>query len=367
MNPQDQERGKWTSASNAQADKLCPGRHLATRDLPEESTSDSEFGDMVHAELSGKTLPRPLTSEEESVAESCRTIRQKVVDSYFSPGVQGMGVKEHRYWVRWPDGLQHSGQVDEFLRQGTKGLVIEYKSLPGDVPSSPKNMQLRDQVCLVDANVPLLKEIATVVIQPLVTHSPELCVYTKQDILRAREEMYYRVAASNKPDSPRIAGEVQCKFCKAKPACKEYTRWASSLVPVPPSIVDIPVAQWTPEQRQQFCDNFSVAQKWLDTCWAEMEKGAKLDPDYVPGYELAKNPQRSSIINLQSVFDRLSEVGGSLEDFMAKATISKKDLTELARKATKTKGKKLDEAVETIIGSDFVLSKETVSLKKVKA
>jgi hypothetical protein len=365
----EQERGTWTSASNAQADSNCAGRHLAQANIPDKNSDDATFGNELHAALAAGD-DKGLTVRQQDIYLSFLEIEKKLLVQYFGKEVEGLTprpVCEKRFWAKWPDSLQHSGQLDRVHRKGTKALIVEIKSLVGEIPESPTNIQLRDQACLYDINTALLEELAVAVIQPLVTHSPQLCIYKRPDLMRAREEMYHRVNASNKPGAPRTAGEIQCKFCKAKSSCKEYNQFAGSLVPVQKSLVDVPVASWTPEQRQQFCDQFDIAQKWLNQAWDEMEKLATATPDAVPGYAMASGSTRSTIINLQSVFDRASKHGIPLADFLMKSTISKTALEEMTRAATKQKGKGLKAVVEEIVGADVTTSVAKSSLKKVKA
>jgi len=83
-------------------------------------------------------------------------------------GSKSFPSREVRYWIKWADGLMHSGQIDSFHVLGKRALIVEYKMLPGEVPDSPRNLQLRDQAVLLKFNVPELEEIGTVVVQPLV-------------------------------------------------------------------------------------------------------------------------------------------------------------------------------------------------------
>ncbi len=364
---EEQERGQWTSASSAQADALCVGRHRAQSGLPDTTSKDADFGNSVHAALA-KQDSTGLTVEEEDIYESCMAIEAKLLVRFFGPEVEGLKpspIRERRYWVHWPDGLKHSGQVDCVHRKGTRALIIEYKALPGAKPASPLNMQLRDQVCVVSANTELLSEVGVAVIQPLVTHTPEITVYDKTTISRSNEQLYLRVEASNN-GGPRTAGEIQCQFCKARTMCAEYAVFAASKVPMPANLVDVPVAVWTPEMRRQFCDSFDIAQKWLNGCWAEMERGAETDPEFVPGYSLQEGTPREKVVNLQAVFDRASTFSIPLETFLNKSTISKKDLNEITRLYAKVKGKKLAETVEVIIGDDVAVSDVKKSLKPIK-
>lgn len=363
-----QERGEWTSASNAQADSQCQGRHQAQKGIPDVTSGDAAFGNAIHAALS-KGSAEGLTAQQEDIYESFLAIEKKLLVQFFGPEVEGITPKpvcEKRYWAKWPDGLQHSGQLDRVHRKGPRALIIECKSLVGEIPESPKNMQLRDQAALFDTGNALLTEVGVAVIQPLATHSPELCIYNREHLMRAREEMYKRVAASNKPDAPRTAGAVQCKFCKAKASCQNYQTWATTQLPVQKSLVDVPIASWTPDQRKQFADSFDVAQKWLNNAWDYLEQLAKADPAAVPGYQMVAGSPRSKIVNLQAVFDRASKHNVPLELFLNKSTISKTDLNEIVRASAKLKGKGLTAAVEEIIGDDVQVSDVKDSLKKVK-
>jgi hypothetical protein len=368
ITPQSQERGQWTSASSAGADKLCPGRHQAQAGIPNAEDKSSLFGDAVHQALA-KGDPAGLSADQESIYLSVLEIEKKLCVKFFGPEVEGITpnpVREKRYWSNWADpSLMHSGQVDRAHRKQTKALIVDIKSLAGEVAESPTNMQLRDLACLFDMNSVGIVELGVAIIQPLVTHSPEICVYSRADLMKARTEMYLRVEASNRPNAPRIPGPVQCKFCRAKSTCREHAAYVGTLLPAPRVLVDVPIAEWTPEQRQQFCDTFDIAQKWLDAAWDAMVEGARKSPDFVPGYKLKENPQRGTIINLQRVFDRASALGVPLADFLEVSTIGKGNLKELLRKFAKLRGKQLDAQADKVVGEDEKLSEASQSLKKV--
>ena len=92
-----------------------------------------------------------------------------------------------------PDGpLQHSGQLDRVHRKGSRALIIECKSLVGDIPESPKNLQLRDQAALFDiiGNALLTRDWGCC--HPAVGDSfHQSCASTTgSNLMRAREEMY---------------------------------------------------------------------------------------------------------------------------------------------------------------------------------
>ena len=354
-----ESRGTSTSASSAQADSLCPGRHLAQQRFPEEqSTGDSIYGTRVHDALASQKDDM-LNPDQQSTYEACNAIVQKILPQFFGQDIKdalAIPTREKRFWLTWSDGLKHSGQLDAIYKRATKALIVEYKSLPGEQAESSRNMQLRDQAVLLDFSVPLLSEVGVVVVQPLVTHSPEICVYKRADLVRARDELYARVNASNNPNSPRKAGDVQCKFCRAKSGCPEYNAWAGKEVAATPeteSLIEKPVFQWSPAERAVFLDRAGVIEKWIDNCKLELKKMLRADPESIPGYELKPGAMKGMIINPQAVFDNFSKVGGTLDSFLKCVSVTKSALEVEVRTVTKAKGKKLEDAVDAVIGENI--------------
>lgn len=373
MNTEPQnDRGQFTSASNAAADRKCPGRFLAQRGLAEIESPDAAHGRVIHDALARQS-GEGLDPEQYDIYAACLEIELKVVAQFF--GISDPEIianrkpwREKRYWIHWKDELQHSGQVDCAERMKTRALIIEYKTLAGDVPGSPENAQLRDQACLFDHNNPLLTEIGCVVIQPLVTHKPRITVYNREHLMRATKEMHDRVALSNTEGQPRVPGEHQCKFCLAAAhgKCPEYNKWAGALVVNDGSLLDLPVADWSPTHCAAFLDRMAIAQKWLSTAKDAMKERLKASPDSIPGWTLKPGDKRETIINIQEVFNRFSEIGGSLTQFMEIVGVGKGDLKKAIATVTKAKGKTLDAELKSVIGKDVEVKECAPELARVK-
>jgi hypothetical protein len=371
------ERKGGTSASNAHADSLCPGRFLAQRGIePEPESDDAGTGRRIHAALcvTGDKDFQTLNPEEHKTASECREVEQAISLQFFGDQKDATTGKllpmkvwrEFRFFMPW-DGAPvkvapHSGKPDVIKRVAKRALVIEYKALWGDVPVSSRNLQLRDQVVLVAANIPLLDEIGAVVIQPNITRKPEICLYTKDDLMKAAVDIYERVKASNNPESPRVPGEVQCKFCLAKTRCAEYSKWATALVPF--NFTDLPMAQWGPEKKAQAADLLPVAQKYLDELKDFLKKSLEFDPLSVPGWQLEAGATKTAITDPQACFDRLQPLGVTLADFMACISVKKMRLKEAYKKATNGAGteKQFNKLLDGIVAT----KQDAPSLAKVK-
>jgi Protein of unknown function (DUF2800) len=361
------QRGDWTSASSAQADSLCAGRYQAQKglksspDAPEAAWAGG--GDEIHKALA-RQQDGALTAAQQGVYDACMRIEQELLIRLFGPEVvnlKSVPFREKRLWLEF-NGLRHSGQADVIYRMGPKLAVFDYKTLTGETPSSPTNMQLRDLAVLAWKNGALVTEVAVVVIQPLVTMKPDMCLYTVEHLERALSEMAARVTASHATDAKRTAGESQCKYCRARFTCPEYAKWSSSTVPQL-NILNVPVADWTPDQCVTFCNNKARAQKWLDECELAMKGRLTADPQSIPGWKLKPGRIRETVTNPQSVFERFSARGGTLEQFMSVIAVGKVKLKEQLKLVTKEKGKALDESIGKLLEGLTVESQDSPSLE----
>lgn len=376
-------RGGWTSASNAAADERCPARHLKQRGLPGIEGPYAQSGNKVHAALAAFIVGSPsghenrplldkLTTEERNTYTACVELQRKLVVQYFErlePTYREY--REQRYWARFKFGGQdyeHSGQADFVGRSGTRAIILDYKTMPGDVPHSSRNLQLRDLACLVRGTYVPTDEIAVGIIQPDVTMSPELCVYNKAQLEQATKEMFQRVVKSNDANAKPVAGELQCKYCRAAKAgtCAEYQEWAGAMTP--PAllrILNVPIAAWTPEQCAVAASNLAPCEKFLQDLKDLLKEKLAKDPNAIPGWRLQPGAVRETIVNPQGVFERFSALGGRVEQFMPCVDVAKAKLKEALAKLTGAKGKSLETAMKTLTDGMTTEKQTAPSLKRV--
>lgn len=368
-------RAGWTSASRAPADALCPGRHLAQRGIPEpERAKDAAHGDRIHQALAGvgpdgerdTAVTSKLGLEERETFDACRAIEKKIVLNYFGNTKELMRVFRHqRQWVQVGAGEQkfmHSGEADVIYRVGTRLLIADYKTLLGDHTESSRNLQLRDLAVLAWGAMRPITEVATVIIQPFVTHSPEICIYTGDDLVQAQQEMFLRVAASNNPDSLRIPGEVQCNFCLAKTKCVEYQKWSAQFTPSAlQELVYTAMDKWTPEQAAKAAAALGPAYDFLDNVKAWLKEHVP------PGWTLAPGAIRETIINPQECWNRFEKLGGTLEQFLLCISIGKAKLKEQTSAVTGQTGLELEKKMKQITDGIVDVSQNAPSLKEQKA
>jgi hypothetical protein len=371
------ERGGWTSASNAFADSLCQHRHTMQRGVPEPPRSlDADYGDRIHKALA-KDDPAGLSTEETEVYDACQQVCTEKVQEFFGGDMvpQVLRFNEKRVWVKFSSGrrpgvlLQHSGQADRIYRLGPRLLIPDFKTLRGDVPASPLNLQLRD-LAAISAKDLIADEVGVFICQPLVSRKPEITLYQGKDLQQAQQEMFDRVDFSNFPqvDTPQ-PGEVQCKFCLAKEKCVAYQRFAAGMVIAVQTVLDVPVEAWTPEQRRFFCDKFDMAQRWLNETWESIERLAKTYSNYVPGYAMFPGTIRKAITKPGEVFQRFSELAPEGYDanqaFMATVTVALGKLKNELSAMTGLKGMALNTAMDKLIDDCTVSTPTKEQLKPI--
>lgn len=344
------DRGNWTSASSADADTACPGRHRAQIGLQDSKSDDAEHGNLVHAALATSDDSK-LSLEQRETVSACRQIESKVVSQFFGSGIEPWCVRNpDRMWVSF-DELRHSGRVDAVYRHELRALIVDYKSLFSDIPASSKNKQLRDYAVLVRDNL-LVDEIGVTLIQPRVSHSPEICLYDKGDLLKAKGQLCERVNASNAMNAKRVPSDLACKFCLAAKLgkCVEYQQWAGQIAP--PAIMaalDVPIAQWSPETRSRAMDAVKQGRKLMDIIEDAVRLGLTTDPAFCPGWELAPGRNLESVNEPQTVYERFIALGGKHQAFMGCIDVRKQHLRAELSNTLGFSGKGLNDAFKQLL------------------
>jgi hypothetical protein len=365
--PTADERAGWTSASNATADGLCVGRHNAQRSLPELPSTPDEIeardnGLQIHAALASRD-PAKLEESQLNTYERCLEIEEKAVKQFFGEEANDlMTVAEERFWVFIENKYRHSAKVDRVYRSKTKALVLEYKTLPGDHATSSSNAQLRDQICLVHGNL-LANEIGGLVVQPLVTMTPELVVFNAETLSSAITEMFARVTASNL-GSERTAGPIQCAFCRAKFLCPAYEKFTAESMPMMNTFVDSPVDLWTAEQCGVFLERCGMAEKWLDA--AKFAIRRRIEAGLLPGWKIGEGDKNFKVTDMNELSIRIGALGISHVDFIKICHPNKEAVTKLVRAATKTKGKGLAAEVEKLFSGICADERKRGSIERVQ-
>ena len=346
----DPERGEWTSASNAEADLLCPARHRRQLGLPRESSPDAERGTKIHSALE-KRDPTGLEADEVECYESLLAKETEVLKQWSGDEDPSniLPVRERRMWMTLDCGKKHSGKPDVFYAHWERGLAIDYKTGRSEVTESPSNLQLRDLAVLAAYEFGLLS-VTVCINQPF--SKPLLCEYGAAELSEAYFELDARVAHCWSDQAAAIPGETQCKYCRAKGTCPEF-KSASLPIAFPPLATVAPseesltstIKSLSGAKLGSFLGMVRLAAEVADS-----EVRARLAAGQsVEGWKLGEPGERETIVDPNTVHQRFAERGGETEAFLKCVTVAKGNLKASLKTATGLKGRFLDAAMDAVL------------------
>lgn len=338
-------RNALTSASNAAADKLCPGRHLAQRGLIDRESDEAKSGTLVHEAFVNPETDDKLTPFQRKTVERGRVI-ERYVHHYWRKSldlpeqddatIHRSAHREKRHWAHVKKKQVHSGQSDAYwLSDDWKHALIEdLKSLYGDVEDADTNDQLRDLAAILWENFGC-ETITVYVNQPNVKWTPEdvvLTTYRKAELARSHKEMIKRVLASNDVLASRKPGRVQCKFCRAcgTTNCPESQG-------VIRGVQGFDFENASAADRGAHIGILKMVEKAVKDRLAAAKELLKAEPGAVAGWKLSAGKKTRSIENIVEVGGIMREAFGAkftADDLMKCCKLSVPDLEELHAKLT---------------------------------
>lgn len=360
----DPRKGK-PSASAVEQMYLCPGSRAAQANV-QESNSDEDIKDSgirIHAALAGDTEALlTLSSEEKTVYEDMTRKANDLVEKHgFDPT---KFIAEKRLWFL--DAF--SGQPDRVYLKDGKALCLDWKAGFLPVTTASENPQLACLAVLVISTHGVAE--VTVAIIPRLGAIKEAATYTLDSATSALKLIEAIIANAETPGAPRIAGEKQCRYCSAKLSCVEFKSFTSVVTTVPKTqLPALPASDLA-----MLIDRLPMVNDLVKAIKAEGKRRiAENDQEFTKLYELTDGRNDRTIINLETVFSRVSELGVKQGDFTKACGLPigavDKDgkgagLKLLIHAATGLKGVALDRKTAEIIDGCVTVEKTAGSLKR---
>lgn len=347
----------FTSASNAEPDHLCPGRHLAQRGMEGYDRREAESGTMVHAAFAGTLDMDTLSPSQRKTVERGRSIENHMVELWFRAmkhplteedyigEIRKRAHRELRLWAYRNGQKIHSGGIDALWLAGDMkfALIEDLKSLFGDITEAASNLQLRDYAALVYLNYGC-ESVSVFINQPNVRwryDDQRMICYNESDLEKATKDMLARVLASNDLAAARIPGKKQCQFCLAcgTDRCPESLQAITHFA----KENHAGWSWWSPEERSAFIER-SVAVKGIaDGCLQHAKEKIRACPGWAEGWEVTPDQQVRKITDVVEITKILTDMFAKDQAHaweictrIAKVTkINTGDLEEIHRQLTK--------------------------------
>tara|TARA_Y100001963_G_scaffold159460_1_gene263223 strand:+ start:4087 stop:5154 length:1068 start_codon:yes stop_codon:yes gene_type:complete len=294
----DERKGK-PSASDAEANELCPGRHQMSLGMRDQSTPQSLTGDLIHRWL---YKPDEVTLEgyDKVIALKCLQQREALMDLMWDdwrtspPKI----IQEERLWYR---NEKFSGVPDFVAIRDGICLIADYKTGPIKVANAAENRQLMWLAVLANFKY-RFNEVTVSIIQPTcgpaTTHT-----YDKAELVKARNKVNGVLRRMNNGSAFLRAGDKQCKYCKAKELCPALQAKSNAIARVKD------VTALTPIQLSEAMLVVPAVREMCNSIENHVREMIESDEQAIPEFELAEGRTTRRVNGPQMALERLKEEG----------------------------------------------------------
>jgi CRISPR/Cas system-associated exonuclease Cas4 (RecB family) len=215
-----------TTPSNLHRRLLCPGSARLEKGLSDLNTSDAARGRLFHKYWSNPNYERALlTPDERELLETSDRLLADVL------GVLNFEAQTEFYVEQTISTLDGrlTGTPDRVYiwQQRRSALVADLKSGFAVVERAELNLQLRGYAVLVTDGDRSVDRVYVSILQPrlwLPSDRVTLAQYDLSDIVKARKQIDEIIDRTEDPKAPLVAGEDQCRYCKAKLICPAFRK-----------------------------------------------------------------------------------------------------------------------------------------------
>ena len=208
-------------------------------------------------------------------------------------------IKEQRLWLTHNGSLLMSGKPDLVIIDGDRALVIDYKTGYLETLEASQNLQLRTLAVMVARNHNV-DEVSVAIVQPNIKPGYSIARYDEIDLEIAERQLRKILDDANDENAVANPGEKQCRYCKAKPVCKEAQEASFSVIEADTTTLDV---VRLPELLEK-CDLADrVIKSIRDAALDIVRNGGTVD-----GWEMPEAGQSRSFVSTHAVFNALGDV-----------------------------------------------------------
>lgn len=282
--------------------------------LPDEGSDQAREGTLLHGYDANPELAREaLKPYHRDLLRISSGLDEQVfehVAQYGGAGEFEEG-REEDLWVSDSEGNQIlPGHCDLWRYWPAPRLlaIIDKKFGYKSVTPAVANLQLR-MYAIGGAQKWKSETVVVAVTQPRLPFDERLtmAVYTQDDIARSSKELDWILLACKQPDAPLVAGEEQCRYCKAKMLCPAYKeKFMSVTVRGNRSL-----AECNDDELDQILVAIAFADHIKDQ--ARDEARSRVAAGRMPNYKLGKESENRDVVDVRKAMSFL-QLRGDLSD-----------------------------------------------------
>jgi Protein of unknown function (DUF2800) len=322
---EDTERLDLPSSSSAHRRRRCVGSEkliaeLRARGLLRKLPTSPEAlsGSRVHAAWAGQDVI--LTESESATLAAVRRIETMLLADWSADSCYYLIGREERLWLR--NGIEPllSGQYDVAYGQGVpleRVLILDAKTLYGEIEPAEYNDQLRELVALLRFNEPTCEAFRVAIICPNLAQRCTIADYDQTEAELALRLTRLVLADSQDTEAPRTPG-FYCHKCPAVLQCEEARQLVGATYNLAKRIEEGQFALPLGEKGSRMLDNIRTAEPLLAALKSAYKRELERDPDCLPGWRLRPGKKVRKISRVASAFEYVAAAGlGTSEFFQA--------------------------------------------------
>lgn len=382
-------RKNLPSASGLERLKRCRGSWNLEKQLTNIAPSAlAERGTKIHSALDGSFDKDELEDQELFIYDRCKEIEDVIISEVFDHDHEVIDrlilISEERIFLLDENGNEvMSGQKDKLRYDPVtrKALITDYKTGYKAVTDADANMQLRGYVVLDNQKYDLT-DITVAAIQPLCTPSWAKCRYVNGHIDIARKEILHILETAKDPNAPRVPGEVQCEYCKAKSVCEELKEFALAsldsvqkvheIILTAPQEIDLREELIPGDELSRLLDRAKLVVKWYESIKDEAVLRIRTNR-VVPNYGLFPGTAKRIIVNNMNFYKEFKTFGKNIVDnpispaeILDTATFSMGKIEKLINRNKTWKQAQLKKVLEDLFPDLIGLTTPENTLKRIK-
>lgn len=355
--------------------------------LPDEDSEQSKEGVLLHQyaakpELDRKKLKRPHRDLLENNDKALREVFERVSAQFGDHLAIDSGADNLTWWLHRGIKSLYPGHPDLWEYRPNKLLFIgDYKFGYKVVTPAGANLQLRSYG-VMGAELHDCDKVVVAITQPRLGFQDRItmAVYDREQIEASREQLYQIWDDCKKPDATLVAGEEQCRYCKAKlncPAYQETMRDGAQVIPFPDAKLTKAAKESTAETQLRQCSDEQLA-KMLDfLAFAEFIKETAKDvardrirAGGMPGYRLGKEKELRKVTDVAKAVELLEVAGIPQDKIMGCCSMALGDDGGIAEAWREAKGgtwKDTKDGINALLAEVIERSTTRPSIEKVDA
>jgi hypothetical protein len=324
----DNERLDLPSASSAHRRRRCIGSEnliaqLRERGLLKEipETADQKSGTLVHAAWAGQEVK--LSPSQARTLEELRRLEALVVADWSGQEPYTLIGREERLWLHSGINPLLSGQFDAafWTLNFRRVLILDAKTLYGEIQPAEHNLQLRELVALFLANHPKVQHFRVAILSPNLAQRCTVADYDAWEAQLALRQTRETLQESKDPEAPRIPGSY-CDHCPAVLQCEEARQLIGTTYNLAKRIEQGEFVLPLGEKGSRVLDNIMTAEKVLKALKEAYKRELALASDCLPGWHLKNGKQVRQITDIEAAMELAIQDGFTLKEFLSCTELS---------------------------------------------